>query len=208
VSPAGAVTLLYSFGKTPATVFPSGPLVEAPDGHLYGALAGPGGAVGGSVFRVTKAGALSLLHTFVAEGTKPAARIQSGLTLGSDGHLYAATCCKSDGSGIFPSGEGEIFQITRSGVFTSLESDADQFSMSAPIEGSDGNLYGVVFAPIFTDTTVYRLSTSGAYTALHEIHDGYRAIGGLVEMGDGVFYGTTYEGGEAGKGTVFRLTVP
>jgi uncharacterized repeat protein (TIGR03803 family) len=209
MSPAGAFTLLYSFGKTAATVYPVGALVQAPDGHLYGALAGPGEAVGGSVFRLTKAGALSLLRTFVAEGTKPAARFQSGLTLGGDGNLYGSACCRWPKSfDIFPNGDGEIFRITPAGVFTSLYKSTSQFSMSAPIEGRDGHLYGISFAPApFLAASIYRLSKSGEYTLLREL-DATEAIGAMVEMENGVFYGTAPRGAAVRRGVVFRLTVP
>ena len=84
---------------------------------------------------------------------------------------------------------------------------------TAVVEGSDGLLYGL--------TTVSPLSatTSGTFYSINPVNqqstvlytfgasptDGTNPVG-LMQAGDGYFYGTTYDGGQYGKGTVFRLT--
>jgi len=53
-------------------------------------------------------------------------------------------------------------------------------------------------------------SASGqTLTTLHQFNgdsDGRSPTGGLIQGGDGYFYGTTYRGGTNGNGTVFRIS--
>ena len=57
--------------------------------------------------------------------------------------------------------------------------------------------------------TIFKLDATGALTTLHRFTpatDGRNSYGFLTQAVDGSFYGTTYEGGPNGGGTVFRLT--
>src|ERR1017187_10553766 len=86
------------------------------------------------------------------------------------------------------------------------------------VQGSDGNFYGTTaFGGTSTNCgpgcgTVYRISPRGFYTRLYSFvgspNDGAFPFAGLVQGGDGNFYGTTYEGGSNGVGTVFSFSVP
>ena len=56
---------------------------------------------------------------------------------------------------------------------------------------------------------VFRLNPDGTgYALLHVFPDFFGPYGPLLLGTDGAFYGTTYGGGGAGQGTVFRMTVP
>ena len=59
---------------------------------------------------------------------------------------------------------------------------------------------------------MFRISPSGSYTSLYSFgsspNDGAYPWAGLVQGGDGNFYGTAYYGGTNGNGTVFRFSVP
>lgn len=85
------------------------------------------------------------------------------------------------------------------------------------IRGSDGNFYGT------SDTGgsggsssggghVFKLTPAGVATVLHAfdvpgtVADGARPTAGLVEVGAGVFYGLTREGGTSNYGTAFKIT--
>src|SRR5215469_17227708 len=67
MTPAGALTTLYSFCSQPGCTDGNGPtaaLVQAADGNFYGAT-GFGGTFGdGTVFRITASGNLTTLHVF------------------------------------------------------------------------------------------------------------------------------------------------
>jgi uncharacterized repeat protein (TIGR03803 family) len=57
---------------------------------------------------------------------------------------------------------------------------------------------------------VYKLSADGRETILYSFWgytDGGAPMGGLTWIGDGVLCGTTYAGGEYGKGTVFTVAL-
>jgi uncharacterized repeat protein (TIGR03803 family) len=75
-------------------------------------------------------------------------------------------------------------------------------------QGRDGNLYGT--APLFYGGggVVFSLSLDGAVKILHYFDgsDGERPYSGLILGRDGNFYGTTFEGGSNGLGTIFRIT--
>jgi uncharacterized repeat protein (TIGR03803 family) len=66
ITPAGVETVLYAFpGGTPgAPASPAGGLIQGADGNLYGATRAGGTHGTGVVFRLTPAGALSVLYSF------------------------------------------------------------------------------------------------------------------------------------------------
>lgn len=105
MTPAGAVTTIYSFKNTDDGQYPTVPPVEGNDGNFYGVITG--GTNGcGLVYKVTTAGLFSVLHEFDnTDGCAPVAP----LTLGTDGSFYAAT--QSGGT----SSSGVVFKITLAG---------------------------------------------------------------------------------------------
>jgi uncharacterized repeat protein (TIGR03803 family) len=79
------------------------------------------------------------------------------------------------------------------------------------VQGSDGFLYGTTEqGGTNNDGTVFKISTDGALTYLHEFtgppDDGEDPDGGLVQGSDGNFYGTTSLGGTNYDGTVFKMS--
>ncbi len=75
-----------------------------------------------------------------------------------------------------------------------------------------GNLYGTTYDGGASGYgTLYRITTRGAETVLHDFssgpppHDGINPEAPLIHE-KGTFYGTTYEGGLSRAGTVFALT--
>jgi uncharacterized repeat protein (TIGR03803 family) len=85
---SGQFTVLYNFDQTNGEE-PIGPLIQGSDGNFYGTTftGGPGGDLGaGVVFKITAAGAFTVLHYFNlnADGGQPAA----GLVQATDGNLY------------------------------------------------------------------------------------------------------------------------
>jgi uncharacterized repeat protein (TIGR03803 family) len=102
-------------------------------------------------------------------------------------------------------------------TFTSLASfnyygDGAYPPYGSLIQGLDGNFYGITQAGGSNGGgTVYRMTASGTVTPLYSFcaqincTDGIRAYAGLVRATDGNFYGTTYNGGANGDGTVFKI---
>ena len=102
MSPAGAVTRLYSFGGTNDGANPYGALVQGSDGNLYGTTSG-GTNNAGTVFKISTNGAFTSLYSFTggSDGYYPSA----ALVQGSDGAFYGIT--GSGGQG----GNGTVFRL-------------------------------------------------------------------------------------------------
>jgi uncharacterized repeat protein (TIGR03803 family) len=190
-----------------------GPLAQGTDGNFYG-TASSGGVKGkGTVFRMTPTGTLTALYTFCSQancsdGTVPYA----GLVLGTDGNFYGSSITGgADCQGC--RGYGTVFKITASGVLTTLHhfSLRDGAYPYAPlVQGTDGNFYGTTEAGgTNSGGTVFRITAAGNLTTLHnfDLIDGIQPqAAALLQGSDGKFYGTAYNGGTNGLGTIFNVT--
>lgn len=215
----GVLTGLYSFNGTNDGGTPEAALVQGGDGYFYGTSPGElndSFSQYGSVFKITTNGVLDTLYSFEdgIDGYDP----QGGLTLDSDGNFYGTT-------------SGTIFNITTNGALTTLPSGlGNGFNPQGPLAlGNDGNFYGTTYQggdgytpnPEFNTAygTVFKriTNTNGlvgkpivTYTFPGFDGGGYPADG-LIQAGDGCFYGTTSGGygakhAFAGDGTVFKIT--
>lgn len=111
---------------------------------------------------------------------------------------------------------GSVYRLNRDGsgyqvlhLFTGTAGDGAR-PYGGLLERTNGVLYGTTHFGGTTDEHVYRLNRDGTgYAVLHGFtpadEDGARPSGSLVEGSDGALYGTTYFGGTANQGTVFRL---
>ena len=71
------------------------------------------------------------------------------------------------------------------------------------------NATGGAVLGTFTATTVTILDNDESFVTLHSLTtatDGSVPAAGLVQGNDGNFYGTAYQGGSTGNGTVFSMT--
>ena len=204
--------ILYSFKTNGMDAqSPYGRLCQGSDGLLYGTTWGGGVSNWGTVFKLNTNGAdYALLHSFCAtpdDGANPL----GGVIEGADGVLYGATS-SGGAAGFF----GTVFGINKDGmgykVLHSFDgSDGDAVAYSAPIEASDGALYGATINADFAQgTLVFRLNEDGSeYTVLLNLSTSAPYYPGdaskLVEGLDGALYGTTSEGGSNRFGTVFTI---
>jgi uncharacterized repeat protein (TIGR03803 family) len=180
-------------------------LVQGPDGNFYGTAASGGANLAGTVFKITPAGALTALYSFVSsspDGSRPL----GGLALGSDGNFYATTSI--DGA----NGQGTVFQITPAGVLTTLynfgSSPEDGSTANSLIQAADGNFYGTTLGGGANNKgTVFQVTPAGALTTLYSFSglDGANPSATLLQATDGYLYGTTQNGGPFNGGTVFRV---
>jgi uncharacterized repeat protein (TIGR03803 family) len=205
MTPAGSVTILYSFCSLANCADGSGPyggLVRASNGNFYGTTYSGGASSWGTVFVITPTGVLTTLHSFNGtDGGQPL----SSLVASSSGQLYGTTNIGG------PDGYGTLFTISLNNTFTTLHTfdGADGNNPTgALVQGTDGNFYGT------TEFTVFRITPGGVLTTLHtfDITDGRNPYGALIQAKDGNFYGTTYDGGadnscDNGCGTVFSITL-
>lgn len=213
LSPEGKLTLLHSFSGTPDGEDPYDGLVRDTEGNLYGTTLYGGTAGGfGTVFELTKAGKLTLLHSFASnpDGADP----RGGLIRDKEGNLYGTTIYGGTGGGF-----GTVFKLSAAGEMTLLHSFSGNPDGVNPYAGlvrdAAGNLYGTTFYGGQSGYgSVFRISKAGKFTILHSFNstpDGAHPIGGLVRDKDGNLYGTTSGGGDAscgfgGCGTVFEIT--
>ncbi len=200
ITPSGTESLFYSFAAVPY----SG-LVQSTDGNLYGTTATGGTNGRGTVFKITPSGIETVLYSFPAGSSDP----YTGLIQGSDGNFYGTT-----GAG-GASDDGTVFKITPSGTQSVLHAFAKsgsdgQTPYAGLIQGSDGNFYGTTyFGGANGFGTVFKVTPGGTETVLYSFAgggDGQHPYAGVIQGRDGNFYGTTYQGGAGGFGTVFKLT--
>jgi len=228
LTPSGSLTTLYKFSGPDGETADSG-LVLGSDGDFFGttyaggnprivygraSCDGLGDCVHnppGTVYTITPAGSLTILHKFDGpDGANPA----TGLLQGNDGAFYGVTLFggKSD--------KGSVYTISKSGVFTLLHSFTGggdgAFPMALPFQGYDGRFYGTTINGGKGGNcdggcgTVFRITADGALTTLYAFTGDpgpAQPTAGLVGVGNGNFFGTSYSGGTNNVGTVFQLAV-
>ncbi len=206
VTPGGTLTTIYNFANTPDGANPYTGLVLGTNGKFYGTTAEGGTSGLGTVFSVTTAGIVKILHSFSGmDGEIP----YGDLIQGVDGAYYGTTQFGGD----IGSGYGTVFKITAGGTFTSLHSFDNTTDGYEPFAGltlaSTGEFYGTTAGGPGADFgTVFKISSNGAYTLLHSFidTDGWEPEGVLMQATSGKIYGTTVRGGAAGLGEVFTIT--
>jgi uncharacterized repeat protein (TIGR03803 family) len=236
ITSQGGMTILHSFGDGSVVhdgAVPYSSLVMGVDGNFYGTTSQGGSAGKGTVFKITPAGVLTLLHSF-GDGSFPndGASAREGLVQDTQGNFYGTTY--NGGK----SNQGTVFEIDAQGQFSILYSFSQTSSVSFGLStaysargpggyfpnsrliiGLDGNLYGTTAASSYGYGAVFRITPLGQETVLHYFGDGsvtddgnevvpppQNAESTLFQDSQGNFYGTTSAGGIMGLGTVFKIT--
>jgi len=156
---------------------------------------------------------LTTLYSFDA---KDGAYSSAGLVQATDGDFYGTN---SRGGA---HGKGTVFKITPSGTLRTLYNFCPQsgcqdgaFPFAALVQATNGDLYGTTAGGGVHGNygTVFKITLSGKLTTLYSFcsqsgcTDGempYRSA--LVQATNGDLYGTTFEGGSDGNGTIFKIT--
>jgi len=225
---------LYSFRGGSDGEFPVRPVIEGPNGTLYGTTVA--GGEGSCTFDgapecgvVFNAGPNptpprtplltyreSVLYRFPngSEGASPYAPV----IFDSSGNIYTTTM--SGGA----NGLGAVVKLTPSGGGNYTESVIYSFAGGSdgenPMDGmvfdTAGNLYGTTAhggnACAYSCGTVFKLSPNGSDWTEQVIYafrgagDGMFPNSGVVLDAAGNIYGNTYQGGSVGGGTVYELT--
>ncbi len=111
ITPGGKFTVLYNFKGTPDGQTAKGAIIQASDGNFYGTTQRGGVNGFGAIYKMTPAGALTILHSFSETdglGLAPLA----GLVQATDGKFYGVAASNYS--------SGVIFQMTSTGKFTVL----------------------------------------------------------------------------------------
>ena len=215
VTPEGTVTVLYSFCSQSNCSDGSDPyagLVLSVDGNFYGTTYAGGIKGKGTVFKITPAGKMTILHSF--RGTD-GAQSWDGLIQATDGSFYGTTY--AGGANKF----GTIFKITPTGALSTVYNFCSRskctdgsWPVGRLLQATDGNFYGTTSAGGTSSNcghsgcgTVFKITQGGQLTTLHSFDrdDGEQPWAGLIQAVDGNFYGTT-NFGDIESGTVFKMT--
>lgn len=219
LTPDGQLSTLYALagnGSEGVTLY--GSLIQGSDGALYGTSYFGGEEGGGTLFRVTLDGTFSVLHEF-GGGTPNAIFPYTGVTEGPDGQLYGTTFRGGT------SDAGVVYRIGLDGtnytVLHHFSTGSGENPEGALVVAPDGMLYGTTMMGGSDNRgVIYRITTSGAHEVLYSFPSlsrfnsqglatnstGANPRAGLTLGLDGNLYGTTYQGGEFGHGSFFRMT--
>jgi uncharacterized repeat protein (TIGR03803 family) len=205
LSPAGALTTLWSFDVATSGGNPYGTLVQGTNGNLYGTTQTGGSNGLGTLFEITTNGALTTLVSF---GGTNGANPQTGLTLAKDGHFYGTTYFGG------ATNAGTAFRLTQAGslsVLASFNNTNGANPYGDLLQANDGSFYGTTqTGGAHNYGTVFRLTTAGVISRLASfaLTNGQYPVAGLAQGANGYLYGTTFWGGSNARGTIFRLPPP
>ena len=222
LTPQGSETALLSFTGTDGAL-PEGSLIEA-SGNFYGTASqgGSGSACAngcGLVFELSQSGTETVLHEFTgaADGAYPV----GSLVRDAQGNLYGTAMNGGKLNRDCPTGCGTVYELSPEAggtwKFTVLHKFTGEGDGYYPAGGlvmdAMGNLYGVTGGNTCWGAacagSVYEVSAAGTETVLYKFKgktDGQFPGGSLVIDAKGNLYGTTYDGGAYGCGTVFKVT--
>jgi uncharacterized repeat protein (TIGR03803 family) len=212
----GDVTVLHAFAGGLEGVYPSGALVEAADGALYGITTEGGNLDRGTAFRMTLDGQVTILHQF--RGGNGDAAYPKALVRGRDGSFYGisayggAYCDYGDSSFCGP---GTAFRMTPDGAVTLLQTFWSSPQLASGLTAAfDGTFY-IVLGEAAATGSILRMASTGEAAVLHPFaaSDGAYAQA-LAEGADGTLYGTATAGGpyiaggrgSIGFGTIFTVS--
>jgi uncharacterized repeat protein (TIGR03803 family) len=204
VNASGHQTVLYSFTGGADGGEPYAGVIADPEGNLYGTTQSGGAANAGVVYKVDTAGHETVLYSFIyPDGFAPYA----GVIRDSAGNLYGTT--PYGGS----TGAGVVYEVDTAGQETVLYNFTGGADGSTPFAGvirdSQGNLYGTTYSGGAASAgVVYKLDIAGNETVLYSFTgkpDGSAPFAGVIRDSAGNLYGTTYSGGAANAGIVYKL---
>jgi len=228
-------TVLYRFTGGSDGAIPFAGLIADKEGALYGTTQNGGTGNNGTVFKLTPpakgqtAWTETVLHSFCSHpqppGCSDGAAPRAGLIADNQGALYGTT------HGGESPGTGTVFKLTpplkgqtawKETVLYNFCSELGCSDGYEPRAGlifdKEGSLYGTTeFGGTDNNGIVFKLTppakgqTAWTETVLQSFAGGDGAnpvFAGLIVGNSGALYGTTYRGGSANGGTVFKLTPP
>ena len=203
-----AYSILHTFGNNPDGSYPYGSLVyDSGSGMLYGTTRS-GGVNYGTLFEMSLDGMIyNIRYNFQydANGYNPYSSL-----IFDGGWLYGTTYTDLGNY------DGVVFKVLWDGTsYTVLHNFNDQITEATYPKGNlvqDGNvLYGITTnGGIYNSGTLYKVNPDGTgYSILHhfnlaDVNDGDNPYAEVVQVGN-TLYGTTYDGGAFGLGTIYKI---
>jgi uncharacterized repeat protein (TIGR03803 family) len=156
----GQQTVLYNFTGGADGANPDTGVVLDAAGNMYGTTSAGGAYLAGSVYKLSPAGQITVLHSFSQGGGAPGA----GLTFDAKGDLYGLSAAA-------------IFKISASGQFKQVAALSPAVVGGAPSAAvtfdSAGNLYGTTGAVVGANGTsapfgaLFELDRAGQFSVLY-----------------------------------------
>jgi uncharacterized repeat protein (TIGR03803 family) len=215
LSTTGQETVLHSFtGGSSDGCYPAGGLLRDKAGNLYGTTQDCGASKLGTVFKVSKSGKETVLHSFAgSDGAYPEF---TSLLMDTKDNLYGVTQYGGDLSCDDPDGCGTAYMLSPGGTLTVLVSFSGYptdgcYGFGTVAMDTSDNLYGTTEeCGSSNQGIVWKVSMNGAETVLHNFagnpSDGAIPYAGVIIDGKGNLYGDTYQGGTSNLGAVYELT--
>lgn len=194
LTPEGVFSTLFAF---PGAFPPAGFLLQASDGSLYGITDIH------TVFRLTLDGTYSIVAELPTVGLFFFGDLPVAFVEGLDGHLY----------GMMRGALAPLvaFRLTLAGAYTQIHQfdgfEGDVVTSVPLFVAADGSLLGTFPIAGANDRgTLFRLTTSGSVTVLHQftVAEG-SSFSGIVRHANGTYYGTTAQGSVSGHGMLYSV---
>jgi uncharacterized repeat protein (TIGR03803 family) len=208
VNASGTLTTLHRF-VGPEGAVPNS-LIQGRDGFFYGTATYGGSPLpgNGTLFRMDAAGAVSVLHVFpyaIGGGSS----LPGPIVQGADGALYGGARGEYGTNAI----GGYIYRFDPvTGDFRHLHDfvGSDGAFPTGPLfQAADGFFYGTTNqGGSWNSGVVFKVDAVGHFVLLHGLSplypgEGSQPKGGVIQASDGLFYGTTEQGGYGGE--IFRM---
>lgn len=179
----------------------------------------------GIVYRISGTGALTILHAFgsqiVSASTGNPAMYPFGAPLeAADGSFWGTTTGQEPGR--FGAGAAVLYKLAHDGSSMRFISELGGPSYSAPMQASDGTIYGTTVdhgpgtcswpqsacTPTSGSGTIFKVNSDGTgftYIQTFTGANGSKPYGGLMQATDGTLWGTTSDGGAKNFGTIYKI---
>ncbi len=188
---------------------PSAGFIKGNDGKLYGNFQNGGRDNGGHIIRIEPDGSgLTMLYEYKqSTGSWPSGNLMQA----KNGELYGMTHFGGAHSG------GTVFKIDPDGnghtVLYNFNSESGTGPLGGVLQASNGKLYGVTQNEgFFGAGSIFSMNPDGSdFTVVFyfnnnaPINSGYYSRGNLIQGVDGFLYGSLFQGGTGGKGTIFKI---
>lgn len=208
--PDRGITTLWEFQGTDGSE-PLAGLIEdiSKTGVFYGGTQYGGASDAGTLFKLEVTGETARVHTlkqFTGNGGEaPGKRLVANLVQTSDGALYGSCPDGGEGTG------GVVFRLSPSGEYTVLSAfGLPPSRLANPVGGltlgKDGTIYGHCRVERDGYGALFRVNPAGDVEILARFGNevGSQPGSTLLAAPDGSLYGTTMEGGEHFRGTLYR----
>lgn len=198
----GNFLLLRTLTSTGSSGIGTTALTEGPDSLLYGATMRNGSGTLPLLFRMSRDGTTFVPLHEVTAGTNPATTPPLGLLAAANGQLFGYA-------------SNALFRCSPDGTsFQTVHTFSGTTFSQRPLEGFDGKIYGALpFGGPVSRGSVFRMAQDGSsfeevVTFSNEPIAGQVPTGTIITAANGAFCSLTQVGGNANRGTLFRVATP